>query len=390
MIPAEAAGPDMTRAKRTARTVLIIAVLALIAGAILNPVQFLRSYLWAYWFWLGIAIGSGQVLMMYQLTGGAWGYMIERIMEAATRTLPYMFVLVIPVAAGMRSLYSYTDAVKVAADKALQHKALYLNQGFVLVRLGIYFLLWWIFSRLLTRWSDEQDRTGDLKYVRWRENLSGPGIIAFGLATTFASVDWFMALEPDFYSTMYPGFWIVGQILTAFAFAIIVLRYLADHPPVSELISPPIFHDLGNLLLAFVILWAYVQVAQLIIAWSGNLPKEIVWYLDRTRGNWSYVALLLALFHFFFPFFVLLGRRNKQRGHRLAFLAVIVIMVHAIDNYWNAEPAFHPGQFYFHWLDLAAPVALGAAFVALFLWQLGKRPLLPAHDPRIEEVLEKA
>ncbi len=388
MIPA-AERPDIARAQRMARAVGIAGLLACLAGAIANPDQFLHSYLWAYWFWLGIAIGCGQVLMIYQLTGGAWGYVIERILEAATRTFPYMFVLVIPLLAGMTHLYSYTNPAQVALDKALQHKAPYLKEWFVLARLGIYFLVWWFTAWLLNRWSAEQDRTEDYKFVRWRENLSGPGIIAYGLATTFAAVDWFMALEPDFYSTMYPGFWIVGQILTAFAFAIIVLRYFAPHRPMSEVVSPAIFHDLGNLLLTFVILWAYVQVAQLIITWSGNLPKEIVWYLDRTRGNWAFITLALVVFHFFFPFFLLLGRRNKRQPQRLAFLAALVIVVHAIDNYWNTEPAFH-SHLYFHWLDIAAPVGVGGVFVALFLWQLRKSPILPAHDPRLEEALEKA
>jgi len=259
----------------------------------------------------------------------------------------------------------------------------------VLARLGVYFLVWWFIAWLLNRWSAEQDRTEDYKFVRWRENLSGPGIIVYGLATTFAAVDWFMALEPDFYSTMYPGFWIVGQILTAFAFAIIVLRYLAPHRPMSEIVSPAIFNDLGNLLLTFVILWAYVQVAQLMITWSGNLPKEIVWYLDRTRGNWAFIALALVILHFFFPFFALLGRGNKRNRERLALLAAFVIVIHAVDNYWNTEPAFH-SHLYFQWLDIAAPVGVGGVFVALFLWQLRKRPILPEHDPRLEEALEKA
>ncbi len=382
--------PVFPRAERAAWMAGAAGTLACVAGVILNANQFLHSYLWAYWFWLGVVIGCGQLLMLYHLVGGAWGFVIQRILEAALRTFPLMFLLVIPLLIGIPHIYSYADPAKVAADGALRHKTPYLNMPWVIVRLIAYFAVFWVISWLLNRWSARQDETRDYKYIRWRENLSGPGIILYSLAMTFASVDWFMALEPDFYSTMYPGFWLVGQVLTALAVAIITLRFVARYQPLNEIISPMDFHDLGNLLLTFVVLWAYVQLAQLIIVWSGNLPKEISWYLDRTRGNWSFIALFLALFHFFFPFFALLSRRSKLQSQRLAFLAGALIVVHLVDNYWNTEPAFHPGQFFVHWLDFAAPVAVGGIWVSLFLRQLKKRPIVPLHDPRLEEALEKA
>jgi hypothetical protein len=377
------------RAERIAHIVAGIGLAACALGAVIAPVDALRSWLWSYWFWLGISIGSAQILMLYQLVGGAWGYVTQRILEAATRVMPVMFLLALPLIAGMTRIYSYTDPRQVAANGALQHKAAYLNTPFVLLRLAIYFLVWWLVSHLLTRWSDEQDRTGDLKYTRWRTNLSGPGIIAVSLTVSFMAVDWFMALEPSWYSTMYPGFYVVGQALTAFAFTIIVLHYLARTAPVSEVASPEVFHDLGNLLLTFVVLWAYVQLAQLIITFNGNLPKEIQWYLRRTQGEWAWIAVLLAVTHFFFPFFLLLSRRNKLDSRRLAFLAALVLVVHLIDNYWNVEPAFH-ATLWVSWLDLAAPVAIGGVWVALVLRQLRARPLLPLHDPRVAEALEKA
>jgi hypothetical protein len=181
----------------------------------------------------------------------------------------------------------------------------------------------------------------------------------------------------------------VGEALTGMAFAIIVLHLLSRYEPLREIVAPPDFHDQGNLLLALVILWAYVELAQLIVIWSGNQPKEIIWYLDRTRGEWAWIALFLAIFHFFFPFFALLARRAKLQSRRLAFLAGALLVVHLVDNYWNTEPGFHPQRFYFHWMDLAAPVALGGIWVALFLRQLARRPLVALHDPREVEALEK-
>lgn len=381
---------ELPRSQRTAWIVAAAGTIACVLGAIFNWDQFVRSYLWAWWFWTGIAIGSLQVLMMYQLVGGAWGYVTQRIFEAAARTLAPMFVLMIPLIPGIWKLYSYADPQKVARDGGLAHKAPYLNAPFILIRLGIYIAIFLVIAWLMTRWSDEQDRTEDYKFLRLRAAISGPGIILCSLAVTFFTVDWFMALEPDFHSTMYPGFHLVGQVLTAFALSIIVLRYLERREPMAGIISPEDYHDLGNLLLTFVVLWAYVQLAQLIIMFSGNLPKEVSWYLHRTRGEWAWIALFLAVFHFFFPFFALLSRRSKLQSRRLAFLAALVLIVHLVDNYWNVEPAFHPTGIFFSWLDAAAPVAVGGIWVALLLRQLAARPVLPAHDPRIEEALEKA
>jgi ABC-type transport system involved in multi-copper enzyme maturation permease subunit len=377
---------------KTERTAFLIGALGLLAclvGALVDTTQFLRSYLWAYWFWLGAAIGCGQILMLYHLVGGAWGFVIQRILEAGLRTMPAMFVLVIPLVLGIPRLYSYADPRAVALDKALQHKSAYLNAPGVIVRLAIYFAIWGVIGYLMSYWSRRQDQTEDYKYLTRRTRLSAPGIVLFSLATSFAAVDWIMALEPDWYSTMFPGFYLVGQVLTAFAVAIVVLRFASEHPPLSDIISPKDFHDLGNLLLTFVILWAYVQVSQLIITWSGNLPKEIVWYLHRTSGNWGQLTLAIVLFHFAFPFFILLGRGNKLQSHRLAGVAAFVVLMHLVDNYWNVEPAFH-SRIYVHWLDFAAPIGLGGIWVGMLLRQIRRYPLVPAHDPRVVEALEKA
>jgi hypothetical protein len=376
-------------AERTAFLVCAAGLVACLIGALVDTTQFLRSYLWAYWFWLGAAIGCGQILMLYHLVGGAWGFVIQRILEAGLRTLPFMFVLVIPLALGIPRLYSYDNPHAVALDKALQHKSAYLNAPSVLIRLAIYFLIWGVIGYLLTYWSRRQDETQDDKYLTHRSWLSGPGIILYSLAMSFAAVDWIMALEPDWYSTMYPGFYLVGQVLTAFAVVIVVLRFVSETEPLSEVISPKDFHDLGNLLLTFVVLWAYVEVSQLIITWSGNLPKEILWYLHRTEGNWAWLTLAIILFHFAVPFSILLGRSNKLQGRRLGSVAAFIVVMHLLDNYWNVEPAFHR-RIYVHWLDFAAPVGLGGIWIGLLLRQIKRYPLVPIHDPRVVEVLEKA
>lgn len=376
-------------AERAAFLIGGVGLLACLAGALVDTTQFLRSYLWAYWFWLGAAIGCGQILMLYHLVGGAWGFVIQRILEAGLRIMPLLFVLVIPLALGIPRLYSYNDPHAVALDKALQHKSAYLNAPAVLARLALYFVIWGVIGYLLTYWSRRQDETEDYKYLTRRSWLSGPGIILYSVAMSFAAVDWIMALEPDWYSTMYPGFFLVGQVLTAFAVVIVVLRFASERPPLSDIILPKDFHDLGNLLLTFVVLWAYVEVSQLIITWSGNLPKEIVWYLHRTEGNWAWITVAIVVLHFAVPFFILLGRANKRQGGRLAAVAAFIVAMHLLDNYWNVEPAFH-SRIYVHWLDFAAPIGLGGVWVGLLLRQMKRYPLVPVHDPRVVEALEKA
>ncbi len=377
-------------AGRTAFLIGGVGLLACVAGAFFDTTQFLRSYLWAYWFWIGAAIGCGQLLMLYHLVGGAWGFVIQRILEAALRTLAPMFLLAIPLVAGIPRLYTYADPHLVAIDKALAHKSVYLNMPFVTVRLAIYFAVFGVIAYLLNRWSVRQDATADYRYLRMRARLSAPGIILYSFASTFAVIDWIMALEPDWYSTMFPGFYLVGQVLTALAVAIVALRYVSREGPLASLVSRKDYHDLGNLLWTFVILWAYVEVSQLIITWSGNLPKEIVWYLHRTRGNWAWITAFVAVFHFAVPFFILLGRKHKQQPQRLTWIAAFIVLVHCIEQYWNVEPAFHPEGIFVSWLDIAAPVGVGGIWVGLFLRQLARRPLVPVHDPRIEEALERA
>jgi hypothetical protein len=379
----------LDRARRIALAATVAGLVACAAGAFLDTTQFLRSYLWSYWFWVGAAVGCGQLLMLYHLVGGGWGFVTQRILEAALRTIPFMAVLAIPLIIGIPRLYRYAHPDLVAADKALAHKAVYLNLPFVTVRLVLYFVIWGGIGYLLSKWSQRLDETGDLTYHTRRVRLSAPGIIIFSFASSFAIIDWIMALEPDWYSTMFPGFYLVGQVLTALGIAILTLRLASRTGPLANVVTPRDYHDLGNLLWTFVILWAYVEVSQLVITWSGNLPKEITWYLHRTRGNWAWLTVAIALFHFAVPFFILLGRRNKLRARRLAAIAALVVLVHLVENFWNVAPAFHD-RIHVSWLDFAAPVAIGGIWVMLFLRQLARRPLVPVHDPRLEEVLERA
>jgi hypothetical protein len=373
------------RVRRAALLAGIAGAIACVAGAVVTPAQFLRSYLVAYLFWVGVPLGCLAILMINYVTGGAWGAVIRRILESGTRTLPLMALLFLPVAFGVRELYEWARPEHVAHDAALQGKAVYLNVPFFLGRAALYFTTWIVVARFLNRWSLAQDDTDDPWPARWLEQLSRGGLLLLGLTMTFAAVDWAMSLEPHWFSTIYGVLFMGGSVLSAFAVAIPVAALLASRRPLADVIRPAQFHDLGNLLLAFVMLWAYFAFSQFLIIWSANLPEEIPWYLRRIRGGWQYVVVLVVLFHFALPFFVLLSRDVKRRAGRLAMLSLGLVVVRMLDVFWLVMPAFSPGRLTVHGLDVAALVGVGGLWVATFLWQLETRPLVPLRDPSLME-----
>ena len=358
-----------------------------LVGLFFNPTQFLQSYLMAYMFVLGIALGCLALGMVHQLSGGAWGVVIRRPIGAAARTLPLLTLLFLPIALGMRHLYIWTDASLVAHDEVLQHKHVYLNVPFFLIRAAIYFAVWNALSYFLNAWSLEQDETGDPRIARRMQRLSAGGLLAYGLTITFASFDWLMSLEPHWFSTIYGVLILGGQGLSALAFLIAVLVWLSRRPPLDDIIAPEHFHDLGNLMLAFVMLWAYFAFSQYLIIWSGNLPEEIAWYLHRLQTGWRFVGLSLVLFHFVAPFCLLLSRAVKREAQMIVKVALGVLIVRLVDLFWLIAPEFHTAGVWVSWLDVVLPLSLTAIWLGYFVWQLRGRAILPMHDPQFDEAL---
>lgn len=378
---------------RIQRSALIIGMLAMILcgiGWFSRPVEFYQSYLFAYVFWIGIAIGSTEVLMLHHLVGGYWGLAIRRLLEAGSRTIWLMVILFVPLLFGLRHLYLWAQPAVVAKDIKLQQQGFYLNVPFFLARMAIYFATWLFIAYLLNRWSAQQDRTGDSSLSRRFEALSGPGIVLYGLMVTFGFIDLVMSLEPHWSSSIYGMIFIVGQVLTTISFTIVVAMLLVNRKPLSDVLSPRIFHDLGNLLLTFVILWAYMAVSQLIIIWSGNMQDEIPWYLRRTAGGWAVVAVVLSIFHFAVPFLLLLSRNVKRKARALGLVAALVLVMHIVDTFWLIEPALRGHQAQIHWTDFAAVIGVGGLWVGCYVWHLKSRPLLPMQDPHFEELVHQA
>ncbi len=393
MDSAYTAPPEVSRYQQVALIVGIIGLVAFGAGAFLNVEQFFRSYLVGFVFWTGIALGCLGLLMLQYLTGGAWGTVIRRVLEAGTRTLPLMIVLFIPLAVfGLGHIYHWVHPESIAdehARKIVEQKHAYLNVGFFWIRAAAYFLLWGVLVYFLNKWSKENDRTADGKFLSRLTKLSGPGIVLFVFAVSFASFDWVMSLDPEWFSTIFGLLFVVNWVLSAFAFVIAVMVLLAHRKPFEGVVAPAHFHDLGKLLLAFIMLWAYFSFSQYLIIWSGNIPEETKWYLDRLRGGWGYIGLVLVLLHFALPFALLLSRDLKRSGRALVRVALLVFLMRFVDLLWLIVPAFNRGHLRFSWMDFVAPIGIGGIWLWYFAWELKKRALLPFNDPQLQEAIER-
>ncbi|MEO6028697.1 MAG: hypothetical protein ABIR79_17675 [Candidatus Binatia bacterium] len=371
------------RVQSAALVVAGVGVIACVVGLFAAREQFFQAYLIAYLFFIGLALGSMAVLMIQYVTGGAWGAVIRRLLESATRTLPLMALLFLPIAFGLTHLYEWAIPEHVAHDPILQHKSLYLNVPFFLGRAVFYFVAWLTTAYFLNRWSLEQDAGADPRLTRRLEMLSRGGLLLYAFTMTFASMDWGMSLEPHWFSTIYGVMFMGQQGLSTFAFMIPMAALLAARPPFSRIIGADQFHDLGKLMLAFVMLWAYFAFSQFLIIWSANLPEEIPWYLRRTQHGWQWVALVLFVIHFALPFIVLLSRDVKRHARAVSVVAVLLIAARFVDLFWLLRPAVAPEGFAIHWLDPAAIAAVGGMWMWLFVAELKTRPMLPLNDPAI-------
>ncbi len=369
--------------QRKALMVGLGALALAVLGGLVNRAAFFQAYLLGYVFWAGIAVGCLGLLMLHHLVAGRWGYVIQRFLEAGVRTLPLLALLFVPLLFGLQDLYPWARPEVVATDALLQHKQRYLNGPAFFGRAAFYFLIWIGTGTILTMLSARQDQgigTGPL--TRRLQVVSGPGLVLYGMAVTFAAVDWVMSLEPHWFSSIYGVVFLVGQALLALAFVTRVVVCLANRPPLQGAMGPTQLHDLGNLLLAFVMLWAYIAFSQYLIIWSGNLPEENHWYLHRMAGGWGAVALFLIVFHFVVPFLLLLSRTTKRRAKMLGAVAAGILVARLIDLFWLIAPALHAEGFHLHWLDLVLPIGLGGLWLATFLGLLKRRPLLAERDPR--------
>jgi len=381
--------PDSVgRLQRNALMAGGIGLLLCIFGAIKSPQVFFPSYLMGYLLVLGLALGSLGLLMLQHLTGGHWGIIIRRPLESATRTLPLLAVLFLPIVFGMKYLYgAWLDPERVLQLPLsdLQHR--YLTANWFYVRAILYFVVWIGLMFIFNRWSREQDVNQTDRALRRRfKMLAGPGIILYVFVMTFAAIDWVMSISPHWASTIYGFLFVAGQLISAMSLMIAVVVLLSHTAPMAGLIQKRHIHDLGKLLLAFVMLFAYFDFSQLLIIWSGNQPEEITFYRSRLYGGWGVVAIIVLLFHFFIPFFLLLSRDLKRNYRLLPKVAIWMIFIRLVDLFWMTRPEFTSHAIP-SWIDFVVPLALIGLWLAFFAFNLQKEPLLPLGDPKLAEAI---
>jgi hypothetical protein len=385
---------SLGRLQRGGLAVGVVFLLALVVGFVLDRDQFFRSYLLGWLFWVGIGVGCLGLAMLNHLTGGLWGQVPRRFHEAAARTLPSMAVLFVPVLFGLSSLYVWARPEVVSADEIIRSKTTYLNVPFFLARAVFYFAVWSGLALLVSRWSTRQDAGADPARGGRLRGVSGVGLVALSGTTTFAAIDWGMSLAPHWFSTMYGVLFIVGWTLSALSFTIVLMAQLSGESPVSEALRPGTVHDLGKLLLAFTMLWAYVNFSQFLIVWSGNVSEETPFYIQRLHGGWGVIAVLLLLFHFALPFALLLSRPLKRNARSLAVVAALMLVMQLVDLFWLIGPdlitqGHGHAPLRVHWMDLAATVGIGGLWLFLFARQARTRPVLPLGEPAVRALLDE-
>lgn len=373
---------DLVALGRRGLVVGAVAGVATVALALTNHAQFYRSYLPAFVWVFGIALGCFGVSMLHHLSRGAWGVMIRRILEAASRTIPLLALAFVPVVLGMKSLYSWTRP----EERQEGFRAAYLTVNGFIVRAVVCFALWSLFALLLSRLSQKQDETGDPSLGQRMQVVASGGVVMHVLLMTLCAVDWLMSLSPHWSSTIYGFYVIVGQVVSALSFVILMALFLSTREPLLGRFRASHFHDYGKLLLAFVMVWAYFAVSQFLIIWSGNLPEETSWYQGRMHGGWKWVSLALVFLHFVLPFVLLLSRDLKRDKTRLARVAALMLAVRWLDLYWLTAPAFSD-RASFHLIDFTTPIALFGVWFFLFTRQLASRSLLPVNEPFLKEAL---
>ncbi|HZE73600.1 MAG TPA: hypothetical protein VE135_29155 [Pyrinomonadaceae bacterium] len=361
----------------------------LLIGLFIDRAQFFHSYLFGFTFWLGLAVGSLALLMLQHLVNGGWGFVIRRVLEAATRTLPLLAVFFLPILVGAKWIYPWMHHERMGTPALAEKAAKYLNLPFFTIRAAIYFAVWIGLAFLLSRWSAQQDRNADPLLKKRMGLLSGPGMVLLIITVTFASIDWYMSITPEWSSTIYGFIFVAAWALSALAFVVAVMALLTGEEPLKQVVAPLHFQDLGKLLLALVMLWAYFAFSQFLIIWSGNLPEEIHWYLPRLHDGWGAIVLTVVTLHFGLPFLLLLSRSLKRNPRRLVMVAGLILVMRLVDLFWMIAPSFTEEHLRVSWMDVLAPLAFGGLWLGAFLWELGKHPLIPINDPQLESVLEQ-
>src|SRR5271156_3632988 len=419
-LPASLAAPEIVSAWRT-RALIVCAVATLISLLAFpwsheGRNHILRAYLLGYMICFSFAGGGLAMLMLQYVSGGKWGLLLRRPLEAMTRTIWLVGVMFVPIIFLWKHLYQWAafpteGAVAVALSNhwvsleqamTLNAKRAMLNPTAAFFQTVLIFAILWTFAFLLNKWSLERDadpaRGTEPSFDRWRikfENLSGIGIVIYSILLTDGAIVWIKSLDVTWYSSIWGLQFLVGQGYAVLALGILTVILLSRSEPMKTMLRKTEQHDLGKLAFAFVMLNIYLCFAEFLIIWSGNVPDEIPWYLNRIHGGWWYVCSADFICHWLIPFVLLLSRDLKRNKQKMIWLTCFMIFARCLDMFWLIEPNFADAAGNLHLAGnigmlayITVPVTVIAVWAAYYMTQLMARPLVVTNDPHLEEILE--
>ena len=373
-----------------------VGLIASLLGALVDARTFFPSYLAAFLFWTSISLASIGLCFLHRLVGGGWALALRRPFEAAGSLIFLQILFFLPILLALGYTFPWADKAVLDADHLVAEKTKFLNASFFPLRAAIYCAIWGGGAYLGNAWSREQDGREDDAPSRRLGVVAGPALLFMFLSVSFAAFDWAMSRDPDWYSTIYGAMFVVGSILTTLSFMIAFTIRNAAHEPVRSALTVGRLNDVGNLLLAFTMLWAYMSFSQFLITWLGNLPEEVIWYLRRIQGVWGAIALGLIAFGFFAPFFALLQRTHKRDASWVLPIALWIVFMRTVDVFWLIVPGYAKvgeSAVGFPWTGVlwyaAALAGIGGVWVFALVRRLRAAPLIPLRDPRILEVLAR-
>jgi hypothetical protein len=419
LLPAQLSSPVLLAAWRT-RALMICAVSVVLSLPFFfvhgGPDHILRAYLLGFMCCFAFSGGGLVMLMLQYVSGGKWGLLLRRPLEAMTRTMPLVALMTIPLGVFGSRLYqwwAYPNKTATAHAFAIgamtkeqqltaNSKHTMFNPLSAIVQTCVIFGVLMLFVYLLNKWSLDRDAdpaAGTMaSYDRWRmkfENLSGPGIFVYVVLLTDGALLWIMSLDVTWYSSIWGLQFLVGQGFAVLALSILTVVQLSKVEPMKTLLRTTEQHDLGKFAFAFVMLNIYLTFAEFLIIWSGNVPDEIPWYLARIRGGWWVVCCADFVCHWVIPFTLLLSRELKRSKKRMIALCSFMLFARALDMFWLIEPNFKDSASNFHiignWGMLAyipVPLAVMSLWAAYYAQQLMARPLVNVNDPHLAEILE--
>ena len=365
----------------------LLLLVSIAGGLATDKDQFFFSWLTGFAYVTTITLGLLFFTLIQHVVAARWSVVVRRLAEAAIANIPLLIVYFIPVLMGMHSLYHWTHE-DVATDAILAAKSPYLNVPFFLIRAAIFLGAWTIIGQFFFKNSVRQDTEGGHELTLKMRRIAAPSLFVFALTLTFSGIDWFMSLDPHWYSTIFGPYMFAGSAVSSFSMLVFLTRRVQANGGLLHSVNQEHFHDLGKLMFAFTVFWTYIGFSQYFLIWYSNIPEETIWFLHRWNSGWKTISLMLPVCHFVIPFVALLSRYPKRNPAFLTVMAVWILVMHYVDMYWLIMPTHHPENPHFHWLDITTVLGMVGVWYGLWAWRLTRVAVLPVQDPLLPESLE--